>query len=108
MIIAELNYLEVVTETEVLGGTGVWNFKKDLNSNVKTNLTFKSDTDIEDKFYKVAYIDIYSDVYGNSSSFAFDNEAQGYNSNTQGSFNQLSVEGVGSSQNGLFVSAANF
>jgi hypothetical protein len=107
MIISELNYLEVVTEAEVVGGS-VWNFKKNLESNVKTNVSFKSTSEVKDIFVKQAYIDVYSDVYGNSSSLSFDNEAQGYNSNTQGTFSQLTVAGQGSAQSGTFVSAANY
>lgn len=109
MIISDLNYLEVVEDSaDVTGGTGGLSFNKNLSSNVKTNNNFNSNTNIQDIFKKYADIKVESKVKGNSSSLAFANEAVGYNSNTQGAFSQLSIAGKGSSQEGLFVSAANY
>ena len=62
---------------------------------------------ITDDFTKKATIDVKSHVTGNSASLGFDNEAIGKNSNVQGSFSQETIAGQGSSQAGLFVSAAN-
>ena len=45
-------------------------------------------------------------VVGNSAGFGFDNEGIGQNSVVQGTFSQTTVAGQGSSQSGLFVSAA--
>jgi hypothetical protein len=99
MIISELNYLEDATQ-EIVGG---WcyscpdvDFDKYLNSDTTTTITFDSTVDINDTFKKEATITVKSDVTGNSSSLAFDNEAIGYNSNTQGAFSQLVVAGIGS------------
>jgi hypothetical protein len=112
MIISDLNYLEAVSqETEVIGGsyyyTPGYNFYKNVSANVSTNTTFNSNTNINDVFNKNANINVRSNVTGNSSTFALDNEAQGYNSNTQGALNQLAVAGQYSGQNGVFVAAAN-
>ena len=111
MIISDLTYLETVSqETEIVGGGSFYNdfkFKKDLNSKIKTDIKFDFDSDIKSDFNKKAKIDVESKVKGNSSTFAFDNEAVGKDSNTQGELNQLAVAGKGSSQNGLFVAAAN-
>lgn len=109
MIISDLNYLESVTsETEIFGGTGkVFDFKKNIDSKVNSDTNFKANSDVNDIFNKKANIDVKSKVEGNSSTFAFDNEAVGYYSNTQGTFNQIAVAGEGSSQNGTFVAAAN-
>jgi hypothetical protein len=43
---------------------------------------------------------------GNSAGLAFDNEAVGRNSAVQGTLSRITVAGQGSSQSGLFVSAA--
>lgn len=108
MIISDLNYLEAVSqETEVIGGTSRFDFYKNVNANVNTNTNFKANTYVTDYFDKYANINVKSNVKGNSSTFAFDNEAEGYNSNTQGVLNQLTVAGNYSGQNGTFVSAAN-
>ena len=58
-------------------------------------------------FTKKASIQVKSHVIGNSASLLFDNEAVGKNTNVQGNFSQETVAGQGSSQTGLFVSAAN-
>jgi len=84
-----------------------FDFTKSLKSTSDNNVNFSGKTKITDDFTKTADINIKSNVKGNSASLAFDNEAVGKNSNTQGSFSQLSVAGQGSSQSGLFVSAAN-
>jgi hypothetical protein len=109
MIISDLNYLESATQ-DVVGGTSRldnFRFKKDIDSNIKSNIDFKSNSNVRDFFEKKANIDVKSNVQGNSSSLAFDNEAIGKDSNTQGTFSQLTVAGQGSSQSGTFVSAAN-
>jgi len=110
MIISDLNYLEVATE-EVAGGswyTPGFNFNKNLNTNVNTRVNFAANSNVTSTFNKSAYINVYSNVKGNSSSLAFANEAAGPNSNTQGEFSQLAVAGQGSSQDGIFVAAANY
>jgi hypothetical protein len=84
-----------------------FDFSKRLDSKANNTVNFDGQTNITDTFSKKANIDVKSHVTGNSASLAFDNEAIGKNSNTQGSFSQLSVAGQGSSQSGLFVSAAN-
>lgn len=117
MIISDINYLETAN-SEVVGAGGYYDayFNKRLNSDIDTNLNFNARSDIWSKFNKDARINVNSHVTGNSSTFAFDNEAVGYGSNTQGELNQLAVApsygyysytpGI-SSQNGLFVAAAN-
>lgn len=108
MIISDLNYLEAVSqETEVIGGSSYFDFYKNVNANVNTKTNFNSNSYVTDYFDKKANIDVNSKVKGNSSTFAFDNEAQGYDTNTQGTLNQLTVAKNYSGQNGIFVSASN-
>lgn len=108
MIISDLNYLEAVSqETEVVGGSSSFDFYKNVNAYVNTNTNFNSNSSVNDYFNKYANIYVNSNVKGNSSTFAFDNEAQGSDTNTQGVLNQLTVAGRYSGQNGTFVSAAN-
>jgi ABC-type glycerol-3-phosphate transport system substrate-binding protein len=80
---------------------------KNLSSTSTNNVNFTGKSNITDYFNKYANINVKSRVIGNSASLAFDNEAIGKNSNVQGSFSQGTVAGTGSSQSGLFVSAAN-
>ena len=80
---------------------------KRLNSTTNNTVNFDGRTNITDSFSKRANIDVKSHVTGNSASLGFDNEAIGKNSNVQGSFSQETIAGQGSSQSGLFVSAAN-
>jgi hypothetical protein len=89
------------------GNAGTFDFSKNLSSVSNNTVTFSGRSDIYDSFQKRAWIDVRSHVIGNSASLAFDNEAIGKNSNVQGSFSQQTVAGQGSSQSGLFVSAAN-
>ena len=91
----------------VTAGARNFDFSKQLNSKSDNTVNFDALTNIKDTFSKKANIDVKSHVIGNSASLGFDNEAIGKNSNTQGSFSQLTVAGQGSSQSGLFVSAAN-
>jgi hypothetical protein len=91
----------------VTAGAANFDFSKQLNSKSNNTVNFDALSNIKDTFSKKANIDIKSHVIGNSASLAFDNEAIGKNSNTQGSFSQETVAGQGSSQSGLFVSAAN-
>jgi hypothetical protein len=95
--------MDVVTA----GGSSSFDFTKNLSSTSKNNVNFTGNSNITDTFTKKANINVKSYVIGNSASLAFDNEAIGKNSNTQGSFSQETVAGQGSSQSGLFVSAAN-
>jgi len=95
--------MDVVTA----GGANSFDFTKNLSSTSSNNVNFTGKSNINDTFTKKANIDVKSHVIGNSSSLAFDNEAIGKNSNVQGSFSQQTVAGQGSSQSGLFVSAAN-
>ena len=88
-------------------GASHLDFSKRLDSKSNNTVNFDGQTNITDNFSKKANIDVKSHVTGNSASLGFDNEAIGKNSNTQGSFSQLTVAGQGSSQSGLFVSAAN-
>ncbi|MBD2773639.1 hypothetical protein [Iningainema tapete] len=105
MIISDLNYLEAVTET-VVGGRHL-NFDKNLLSNIKTNLDFDSNTNINEVVNKNANIRVNSNVVGNSATFAFDNEAIGPNSTAEGTLSQITIAGEGSSQSGTFISATN-
>jgi hypothetical protein len=84
-----------------------FDFTKNLKSTSSNNVNFTGNSKITDDFTKKANIDIKSHVKGNSASLLFDNEAIGKNSNVQGSFSQETIAGQGSSQSGLFVSAAN-
>jgi hypothetical protein len=84
-----------------------FDFTKNLSSTSSNTVDFTGKSNITDAFTKKAFIDVKSFVKGNSASLAFDNEAIGKNSNVQGSFSQQTVAGQGSSQSGLFVSAAN-
>jgi hypothetical protein len=97
--------MDVVTA----GGSssGSFNFTKNLNSTSNNNVNFTGNSNITDNFTKTANINVKSYVIGNSASLGFDNEAVGKNSNVQGTFSQETVAGQGSSQSGLFVSAAN-
>lgn len=88
-------------------GSGGFDFSKYLNSVTNNEVNFKGSSAVLDLFAKKALIDVRSYVTGNSASLAFDNEAIGKNSNVQGSFSQETVAGQGSSQSGLFVSAAS-
>ena len=76
-----------------------------LSSTTSNSVNFTANSNISDAFIKIADIKAKSYVTGNSASLAFDNEAVGKNSTTQGSFSQATVAGQGSSQSGLFVSA---
>ena len=89
------------------GNAGTFAFTKNLSSVSNNTVNFSGSSEIYDSFQKRALIDVRSHVIGNSASLAFDNEAVGKNSNVQGSFSQQTVAGQGSSQAGLFVSAAN-
>jgi len=82
-------------------------FTKTLTSTTNNNVNFNSNSKITDNFTKKANIDVKSHVTGNSASLLFDNEALGKNSSVQGAFSQETISGQGSSQSGLFVSAAN-
>jgi hypothetical protein len=84
-----------------------FDFTKNLKSTSSNNVNFTANSKIADDFTKKATIDVKSHVVGNSASLAFDNEAIGKNSNVQGTFSQETIAGQGSSQSGLFVSAAN-
>jgi hypothetical protein len=95
--------MDVVTA----GGSQGFDFTKNLKSTSSNNVNFTGKSDITDSFKKTANIKVNSYVKGNSASLAYDNEAIGKNSNVQGSFSQQTVAGQGSSQSGLFVSAAN-
>src|SRR5438270_897543 len=48
-----------------------------------------------------------ANVLGNSATLSFDNEAIGPNSHVQRDFSQVAIAGVGSSQSGTFIAAAN-
>ena len=91
----------------VTAGSSKFDFSKRLDSKTDNTVNFDALTNIKDTFSKKANIDVKSHVTGNSASLAFDNEAIGKNSNVQGSFSQETIAGQGSSQSGLFVSAAN-
>jgi hypothetical protein len=95
--------MDVVTA----GGSSSFDFTKNLSSTSANNVNFTGNSNITDAFTKNATIAVRSNVIGNSGSLAFDNQAVGKNSNVQGSFSQETVAGQGSSQSGLFVSAAN-
>jgi len=95
--------MDVVTA----GGSKSFDFTKNLNSTATNNVNFTGKSNVTDNFTKKANIDVKSHVIGNSASMLFDNEAVGKNTNVQGNFSQESVAGQGSSQTGLFVSAAN-
>lgn len=84
-----------------------FDFSKNLKSTSSNDVNFSGNSKIYDDFTKKANIDVKSHVKGNSASLLFDNEAVGKNSNVQGAFSQETVAGQGSSQTGLFVSAAN-
>jgi hypothetical protein len=84
-----------------------FDFTKNLKSTSTNNVNFTGNSKITDDFTKKANIDIKSHVKGNSASLLFDNEAIGKNSSVQGNFSQETIAGQGSSQSGLFVSAAN-
>jgi len=84
-----------------------FNFTKNLTSTSNNNVNFNANSQVMDAFEKLALIDVQSHVKGTSASLGFDNEAIGNNSNVQGTFSQQTVAGQGSSQAGLFVSAAN-
>jgi len=70
-----------------------------VGSTTSYNQTFSSTSSIGGVFAK-------SYVRGNSAGFAFDNEGIGNNSVVQGTLAQTTVAGQGSSQSGLFISAA--
>jgi hypothetical protein len=91
----------------VTAGGSSSNSLANLSSTSTNNVNFTGKSNITDYFNKYANIDVKSRVIGNSASLGFDNEAVGKNSNVQGTFSQETVAGQGSSQSGLFVSAAN-
>ena len=95
------------SQMDVVTAGGSFDFTKNLQSISSNNVNFTGKSNITDTFKKTANIKVNSYVKGNSGSLAFDNEAVGRNSNVQGSFSQETVAGQGSSQSGLFVSAAN-
>jgi len=84
-----------------------FDFSKSLKSTASNNVNFTGNSKISDDFTKKADINVKSHVIGNSASLLFDNQAVGKNTNVQGAFSQETVAGQGSSQTGLFVSAAN-
>lgn len=83
------------------------NFAKTITSTTVNNVTFLGQSNITETLQKTALILAASNVVGNSTALAFDNEAIGPNSHTQGDFSQVAIAGVGSSQSGNFVAAAN-
>ena len=85
------------------GGVGGPVFASTSINDVK----FQAQSQVEDLLLKAAQIKVNSQVRGNSASLGFDNQAIGKNSAVQGTFSQETVAGVGSSQSGLFISAAN-
>jgi hypothetical protein len=91
----------------VTAGGSSSNSLANLSSTSTNNVNFTGNSKINDTFNKTANINVKSYVIGNSASLGFDNEAVGKNSNVQGTFSQETVAGQGSSQSGLFVSAAN-
>ena len=95
------------SQMDVVTAGGSFDFTKNLQSTSTNNVNFTGNSNITDTFKKTANIKVKSYVIGNSASLAYDNEAIGRNSNVQGSFSQQTVAGQGSSQSGLFVSAAN-
>jgi spore coat protein U-like protein len=95
------------SQMDVVTAGGSFDFTKNLQSTSTNNVNFTGNSNITDTFNKTANIKVNSYVKGNSASLGFDNEAVGKNSNVQGSFSQETVAGQGSSQSGLFVSAAN-
>ena len=95
------------SQMDVVTAGGSFDFTKNLQSTATNNVNFTGNSKITDTFNKTANIKVNSYVKGNSASLAYDNEAIGKNSNVQGSFSQETVAGQGSSQSGLFVSAAN-
>ena len=95
------------SQMDVVTAGGSFDFTKNLQSISSNNVNFTGNSNIKDTFNKTANIKVNSYVKGNSASLGFDNEAVGKNSNVQGSFSQETVAGQGSSQSGLFVSAAN-
>jgi spore coat protein U-like protein len=95
------------SQMDVVTAGGSFDFTKNLQSISSNNVNFTGKSNITDTFKKTANIKVNSYEKGNSGSLAFDNEAVGRNSNVQGSFSQETVAGQGSSQSGLFVSAAN-
>ncbi|MEO1400969.1 MAG: hypothetical protein AAFV72_06885 [Cyanobacteria bacterium J06635_1] len=75
MHISDLNYVEALNTSEVVGGSyrGVkFDFKKDLDVDI--------DIDVRDK----KYFDIYARVYGNSAVAEADAKAFGYDSSAEG------------------------
>ena len=78
-----------------------------FSSTSSNNVSFTGNSNIADTLTKKANIAVKSYVIGNSASLAFDNEAVGKNSNVQTSISQEVVAGQGSSQSGLFFSAAS-
>lgn len=109
MIISDLNYLEAATE-EVTGGTrprrNDIDFSKNLNANISSRVNLAANFSVNSTFNKTTNINAYANVYGNTSTLTFENEAAGYDTNTQGNFAQLTIAGQGSSQAGYFSSAA--
>ena len=95
------------SQMDVVTAGGSFDFTKNLQSISSNNVNFTGKSNITDTFKKTANIKVNSYVKGNSGSLAFDNEAVGRNSNVQGTLSQETVAGQGSSQSGLFVSAAN-
>jgi hypothetical protein len=89
------------------GPSQSFEFEKQIDSQSNNQVNFQAKSQVFDVFKKFADINVKSHVTGNSASLGFDNEAVGPNSNVQGTFSQISVAGQGSSQTGLFVSAAN-
>jgi hypothetical protein len=95
------------SQMDVVTAGGSFDFTKNLKSTSSNNVNFTGNSNIKDTFNKTANIKVKSYVIGNSASLGYDNQAIGRNSNVQGTFSQETIAGQGSSQSGLFVSAAN-
>ncbi|MUG99613.1 hypothetical protein F7734_47980 [Scytonema sp. UIC 10036] len=106
MIISDLQFIQAANEVAVVGG-GRFDYKKDLDIKVDSNvdLDFDSNTDI--KFDKYTNIKSDVDLDGNSATFVFDAEAIGSDTDSEVVISALAVEGKLSSLAGSVVVAAD-
>ncbi len=107
MIISDLSALETVEGSAVVGGTlPTFYFKKDVNAKVNTLSTLTLKNTIDTTFNKLSTIKSLVDAKGNAGTISGDNEVQGKDTDAEIVFNQLTVQGVGTTQSINAIAAA--
>ena len=104
MIISDLNYLEVINEAQVVGGTGGISVDKDVDIDVDTDLSFDTDINL-DKDVNVDFdLDSNVSISGNAANLTFDVTAIGGNTLAEGDVSVVVTDGL-SEVSGALIAA---